>query len=83
MSPESRLAADAACALLLDRIAAIPALLDEVFAAALGITAPLTLMTNHPDKVAALRRANVATDAIRPLERAASSCSAQSQSQLP
>lgn len=47
---------------------------DEVgfAAAALGITAPLTLMTNNPDKVAALRRANVATDAIRPLERAAS-----------
>jgi GTP cyclohydrolase II len=47
---------------------------DEVgfAAAALGIGAPLTLLTNNPDKVAALRRGNVATDGVRPLERAAS-----------
>lgn len=41
-------------------------------AAALGITAPLTLLTNNPDKVTALRRINVAIEDIRPLERGAS-----------
>lgn len=41
-------------------------------AAALGITAPLTLLSNNPDKVAALRRVNVAIEDVRPLERAAS-----------
>ena len=41
-------------------------------AAALGITAPLTLLSNNPDKVAALRRANVAVDEVLPLEHAAS-----------
>jgi 3,4-dihydroxy 2-butanone 4-phosphate synthase/GTP cyclohydrolase II len=41
-------------------------------AAALAITAPLTLLTNNPDKVAALRRANVAIEDVVPLEHAAS-----------
>lgn len=40
--------------------------------AALGITAPLALLTNNPDKVEALRRINVTIDEVRPLERAAS-----------
>ena len=41
-------------------------------AAALGITAPLALLTNNPDKVAALRRINIAVEDVRPLERGAS-----------
>jgi GTP cyclohydrolase II len=41
-------------------------------AAALAISAPLRLLTNNPDKVAALRRAGVAVAAVLPLERAAS-----------
>jgi GTP cyclohydrolase II len=40
--------------------------------AALAITAPLALLTNNPDKVAALRRANLTIEEVRPLERAAS-----------
>ncbi len=47
---------------------------DEVgfAAAALGISAPLALLTNNPDKVAALRRVKVAVAHVLPLERAAS-----------
>src|SRR6185369_1654497 len=41
-------------------------------AAALGIAAPLALLTNNPDKVAALQRAAVAVAHTLPLERAAS-----------
>ncbi|MGH7292361.1 MAG: GTP cyclohydrolase II, partial [Myxococcota bacterium] len=47
---------------------------DEVaFArAALGIEAPLALLTNNPDKVEALRRAQIPIAAVQPLERAPS-----------
>jgi len=47
---------------------------DEVgfAAAALGITAPLALLSNNPDKVAALQRAGVAVERVLPLQRAAS-----------
>ena len=47
---------------------------DEVgfAAAALGVRASLALLTNNPDKVAALRRANVAVARVLPLERDAS-----------
>jgi GTP cyclohydrolase II len=47
---------------------------DEVgfAAAALGITAPLMLLSNNPDKLAALQRANVALDRVVPLALAAS-----------
>ena len=41
-------------------------------AAALGITAPLALLTNNPDKVDAVRHAAVAIAAVLPLERAPS-----------
>ena len=41
-------------------------------AAALDITAPLSLLSNNPDKVAALQRANVALDRVVPLPPAAS-----------
>jgi GTP cyclohydrolase II len=40
--------------------------------AALGIGAPLVLLTNNPDKVAALRSAGVAIAEVRPLAREAS-----------
>jgi 3,4-dihydroxy 2-butanone 4-phosphate synthase / GTP cyclohydrolase II len=46
---------------------------DVAFSAAsLGIAAPLTLLSNNPDKVAALRRVHVAVHDVLPLERAAS-----------
>ena len=47
---------------------------DEVgfAAAALDIAAPLVLLSNNPDKVAALQRANVALDRVVPLAPAAS-----------
>ena len=47
---------------------------DEVgfAAAALGIAAPLVLLSNNPDKVAALQRAHVALDRIVPLAPVAS-----------
>jgi 3,4-dihydroxy 2-butanone 4-phosphate synthase/GTP cyclohydrolase II len=46
---------------------------DVAFAAAaLGIGAPLVLLSNNPDKVEALRRANVTIADVLPLERAAS-----------
>ena len=41
-------------------------------AAALAIRAPLALLTNNPDKVAALRRAGVVVADVLPLERAPS-----------
>jgi len=43
-----------------------------VAAAALGVGARLALLTNNPDKVAALRRVNVAVADVLPLERAPS-----------
>jgi GTP cyclohydrolase II len=46
---------------------------DVAFAAAaLGIGAPLALLTNNPDKVEALRAAHVAVAEVLPLERAPS-----------